>query len=1474
MNNYRCKNIKKLNAGILTLILLLSTFIVLIVLPTSSAEPFSGGNGTAEDPYQITHIEHLWNIRNNLSEYFILMNDLDFETDGSYLNTDHKSGNITGSGWLPIGDWSDRFTGSFDGQNYTISNLFIGRDSSDYVGLFGCTDSGSEITNIGLIDIDITGDNSVGGLAGINGEIISNCYSTGDVTGGGRRTGGLIGHNFGSVSNSYSTADVEGYITTGGLIGHNQDSVSNSYSTGSVTGTSVEVGGLVGFNTQFCTISYCYSTGSVTGIEDIGGLVGISQGIIYKSYATGSVTWTGTGAFESNAGGLLGHNYENGGSVSNCYSTGSVTGNDNVGGLVGKNDDSISNSYSIGGVTGNSDVGGLVGSNSDSVTNSFWNTETSGQASSDGGTGKTTTELKTLSTFSGVGWDIECSNMDLNDDYPHLGWQESNDSYIWLIFLPIENIDTGEKFRSIQAAINDSDTQNGHTIQIDAGTYYETIIINKSINLIGEDKNTTIIDGSQNPIVVSITADHVNFSKFTIQNASNPGFIGTSYGIIATSNHTNINNNVVKNNNASFMTFGIIIGDYHDNTISNNIVYNNSYYADGFGITVGGRNNLISDNICYDDIQNIYLASANNCTVSNNNLYNHSGPASDNSYLRIVTYNYTLGIYCVNSKNINFTNNVLHNASLYVDGDNISYYYHNLLGNTFNGKPIFYATNNSDLTLPDEVGQIILVNYSNFTIENKIFNHGTVCVNLYQSYNITFRNSTVNDSYLGLSYQYTNNSTFSNNTFRNNFLPIQFQSSYNNLIYLNNFIDNLYQGYDDFNNVWYNSETNQGNYWNNYSGSDQNIDGIGDTPYSFDLGGNQDPYPLIYERTIPPAFVWVDDDYDSSTPGWNVDHFNNIQDSIDNLATGGTLYIYNGTYNENLNVTKSMTLYGQDRNTTVIDGGGSGVAVNISADYVNISNFSIKNASVGVYQYCFNHSIIENNIIFSHVTYGINMAGSHYSRFSNNYIFNKGLFLSGSGNNTINSNRINDTNIAIQIEDTSSNNNLIYYNDFINNSIQCLDQGNNFWNVSNSGNYWDDFDEPSEGAYDNNSDGIIDMPYNISAGNNQDLYPLAGPYKQRPYQPTLVSPSDGATSVLTSPSLQVRVTDPNNETMNVSFYTSGGSLIGTDSNVDNGGIASVTWSGRSYSTSYSWYVIVNDSTYLTKSDTWSFTTKSDDSTGGGTPPSLPGPDDGDETDITNPPISDPNGPYNALTYQSIAFDGSGSTDNGTITNYTWNFGDGNTGFGVKPTHTYTTAGLFEVTLTVTDDTDLTDSNTTTANITLDTDGDGWSDKDEEYYGSNETDFDNVPTDTDNDGYPDLDDDDDDNDGIDDWIEEMIGSNPCDSSDIKRIEINNKYYYLSDSNNDSKFDKLYYDGKITNVEINEDGLYTVDIDGDDNWDYIYDPVSDTVVFYSVEKPKDDDLPLIPIIVIIVIISIILIFLILFKLGFIRFEEIEK
>jgi hypothetical protein len=341
---------------------------------------------------------------------FRLKNDLDLATEPDF--------------YIPY------FAGEFDGNGHKISNLSFDFDFVSHVGLFGCLAPGGKVTQVGVENVNITGDNLVGGLVGENDGTVSYSYSTGSVTGN-EYVGGLVGRDVeGTVSDSHSTGSATGNEYVGGLVGYNYGTMSNSYSTSSVAGNNL-VGGLVGFN-GWSTVSNSYSSGSVIGGDDVGGLVGRNvEATVSNSYATGIVT----GSWD--VGGLVGNNGHHS-TVSNSYSTGSVTGGNETGGLVGDNGyyGTVTDSYSTGNVTSDVNVGGLVGRNvCGTVSDSFWDTKTSGQAASAGGTGKNTTEMQDVTTFSGAAWDIIAVanpstrnpayiwNIVEGATYPFLSWQ-------------------------------------------------------------------------------------------------------------------------------------------------------------------------------------------------------------------------------------------------------------------------------------------------------------------------------------------------------------------------------------------------------------------------------------------------------------------------------------------------------------------------------------------------------------------------------------------------------------------------------------------------------------------------------------------------------------------------------------------------------------------------------------------------------------------------------------------------------------------------------------------------------------------------------------------------------------------------------------------------------------------------------------------------------------------------------------------
>ena len=188
-----------------------------------------------------------------------------------------------GLGWEPIGMTGSRFTGTFEGNGNTITNLYINRPNTDYVGLFRIVGRSGvgQVNGLGFSQANVNGRNWVGVLTGLSGGAITACYAEGTIRGN-SSIGGLIGYNTGNLSVSYSKVRVTGTNGVGGAIGWNRSgAIAACYATGAVTGTS-NVGGLTGLNNGSVVISY--SLGAVSGGNNTGGLAGSNAGTITGSY--------------------------------------------------------------------------------------------------------------------------------------------------------------------------------------------------------------------------------------------------------------------------------------------------------------------------------------------------------------------------------------------------------------------------------------------------------------------------------------------------------------------------------------------------------------------------------------------------------------------------------------------------------------------------------------------------------------------------------------------------------------------------------------------------------------------------------------------------------------------------------------------------------------------------------------------------------------------------------------------------------------------------------------------------------------------------------------------------------------------------------------------------------------------------------------------------------------------------------------
>jgi parallel beta-helix repeat protein len=464
---------------------------------------------------------------------------------------------------------------------------------------------------------------------------------------------------------------------------------------------------------------------------------------------------------------------------------------------------------------------------------------------------------------------------------------------------------SGGSYSTIQDAIdaaNESDT-----IYVYAGVYFENVVVNKTVNLTGEHRDTTTIDGDGIGFVITVKTDWANITGITVTHGSRGIYLDSS------------DNCRIFNNNAT------------SNTVT--------------GIDLSNSdNNVISDNIILDNMYGIEIRSSDSNQLTNN----------------YIAWSFRDGIKMSSSENNNFTANIMVENSILLEGPFIKYWntHHIDTSNSINGKFVLYLKNQTGGSATTGAGQVILANCTQVTVENQELINGSIGIELGFSSNNTVANNYLFDNWYGiyLSRSHGNlissnnasnnnrgiyiwnsddnnvsgnvfidnidgieidfssrndifNNSFSDNTLygiyltnsnwntiaenliwgnykgihlyesdRNNITrntvsvngqySIYLSSSSTNRIYHNNFLNNENQAFDDsvIGNQWNDTYPSGGNYWADYDGVDhyggpnQDVignDSIGDTPYVID-SDSRDNYPLMeppipIENETPPA---------------------------------------------------------------------------------------------------------------------------------------------------------------------------------------------------------------------------------------------------------------------------------------------------------------------------------------------------------------------------------------------------------------------------------------------------------------------------------------------------------------------------------------------------------------------------------------------------------------------------------------------
>jgi parallel beta-helix repeat protein len=292
----------------------------------------------------------------------------------------------------------------------------------------------------------------------------------------------------------------------------------------------------------------------------------------------------------------------------------------------------------------------------------------------------------------------------------------------------------GAMYTKIQDAINASN--DGDTVYVYSGIYYENVVVNKTINLTGEDRDTTIIDGSLNGDVVNISADWVNLSGFSVINSDN------------------------------WPHAGIYCYKVHNCNISGNNVLSND--GDGIYLYSSSNNSIIGNNVSNNN-QGIFLDSS-----SNNNLIN-GNDVSDN----------WCGIYLDSSSSNNITGNNLVNDGIFLYGNSLSHFNSHTIptNNLVNERAVYYYKDCSGIDIEGiPMGQIILANCTNINITNQIINNTHVGIEIAYSTNILATSNNISNNYHGIYFYSSSNNNITGNNASFNTYGIRLDSSSNNSI--------------------------------------------------------------------------------------------------------------------------------------------------------------------------------------------------------------------------------------------------------------------------------------------------------------------------------------------------------------------------------------------------------------------------------------------------------------------------------------------------------------------------------------------------------------------------------------------------------------------------------------------------------------------------------------------------------------------
>jgi len=640
-------------------------------------------------------------------------------------------------------------------------------------------------------------------------------------------------------------------------------------------------------------------------------------------------------------------------------------------------------------------------------------------------------------------------------------------------------------FHTIQEAIDAANA--GDTIFVRAGVYYERLLVSSNLSLVGEDRDTTIIDGNgtyYSVLYLSHGMTSCNIKGFTIRNGGYGIRIRTTYAVSPRfAGHTIKDNHIVDN-----LYGAIFLRASANNTISNNIIANNTLFG-------------------------IHLWSSANNTIVNNTIVNNGhgidfyGNSNDNIL-----------------RNNNMTNNK-YNFGLIVRGETRDLYGYGIFNdvdssNTVNGKPIYYWVNQSDAQVPSDAGYVWLNNCNNITIADCNLSNNLQGILLLCTNNTRILNNNITSNVHGIFVRiFSDNNTIVGNTLIDNINGIYLSDFSRFTTMRNNNISGGYMNFGLYPDMWRVTVTQGPSYLINDIDTSNTVDGK----------------PIIYwvnqhNRRVPAnaGYVMLINSTNILIEGLTLS--NNVQ-NIFLLSSNDTVIANNSISNSIYGIDvweyrwfdrNTSTLYSfysfntTIRENTLVD---NGVGIRIYSDNSIISDNKLYRNPLGIYASATSNSIISGNVVVAsdlNMTYpGIDLYVFYYPEWLWEYsreLFGTvgpplvGGIIVGGAYNVVYGNTVMDSLYGISMVDHIQNyfgrQNIIFHNNLIDNMYQAMEFFGNYWDngYPSGGNYWSDYSgtDSYSGPYQNitGSDGIGDTPYYIRGirGDNLDHYPLMKPY--------------------------------------------------------------------------------------------------------------------------------------------------------------------------------------------------------------------------------------------------------------------------------------------------------------------------------------------------------------------------------------------